>query len=216
MQTRNRLKLRPNLWFQVYWILYVIWFFALDWLNKDPKYIIYSPLDGYIPFCEWFIFPYCSWFFLLAGVMALLWWYDTPSYNKLCLMMFSGMTFCLIVYMILPNGLDLRPAAEAVGRDNIAMRIMRLIWKADAPNNVCPSIHCQSSGCMALAFSKSKLAEHRPWLKILAWGWAGLICVSTLFTKQHSVIDVVCGLALTAVWYWPLYGRRRTGVKGGI
>lgn len=216
MQTRNRLKLRPNLWFQVYWILYVIWFFALDWLNKDPKYIIYSPLDGYIPFCEWFIFPYCSWFFLLAGVMALLWWYDTPSYNKLCLMMFSGMTFCLIVYMILPNGLDLRPAAEAVGRDNIAMRIMRLIWKADAPNNVCPSIHCQSSGCMALAFSKSKLAEHRLWLKILAWGWAGLICVSTLFTKQHSVIDVVCGLALTAVWYWPLYGRRRTGVKGGI
>ena len=78
------------------------------------------------------------------------------------------------------------------------------------------SIHCQSSGCMALAFSKSKLAERRPWLKILAWGWAGLICVSTLFTKQHSVIDVVCGLALTAVWYWPLYGRRRTGVKGGI
>ena len=216
MQTRNRLKLRPNLWFQVYWILYVIWFFALDWLNKDPKYIIYSPLDGYIPFCEWFIFPYCSWFFLLAGVMALLWWYDTPSYNKLCLMMFSGMTFCLIVYMILPNGLDLRPAAEAVGRDNIAMRIMRLIWQADAPNNVCPSIHCQSSGCMALAFSKSKLAERRPWLKILAWGWAGLICVSTLFTKQHSVIDVVCGLALTAVWYWPLYGRRRTGLKGGI
>ena len=216
MQTRNRLKLRPNLWFQVYWILYVIWFFALDWLNKDPKYIIYSPLDGYIPFCEWFIFPYCSWFFLLAGVMALLWWYDTPSYNKLCLMMFSGMTFCLIVYMILPNGLDLRPAAEAVGRDNIAMRIMRLIWKADAPNNVCPSIHCQSSGCMALAFFKSKLAERRPWLKILAWGWAGLICVSTLFTKQHSVIDVVCGLALTAVWYWPLYGRRRTGVKGGV
>lgn len=215
MQTRNRLKLRPNLWFQVYWILYVIWFFALDWLNKDPEYIIYSPLDGYIPFCEWFIFPYCSWFFLLAGVMALLWWYDTPSYNKLCLMMFSGMTFCLIVYMILPNGLDLRPAAEAVGRDNIAMRIMRLIWKADAPNNVCPSIHCQSSGCMALAFSKSKLAEHRPWLKVLAWGWAGLICVSTLFTKQHSVIDVVCGLALTAVWYWPLYGRR-TGVKGGV
>lgn len=214
MQTHNRPKLRPNLWFQVYWILYVIWFFALDWMNEDPKYIIYSPLDGYIPFCEWFIFPYCSWFFLLAGVTGLLWWYDTPAYNKLCLMMFSGMTFCLIVYMILPNGLTIRPAAEAVGRDNIAMQIMQLIWKADAPNNVCPSIHCQSSGCMALAFSKSKLAEHRPWLKVLAWGWAGLICISTLFTKQHSVIDVVCGLALTAVWYWPLYGRRRTPAKG--
>ena len=82
------------------------------------------------------------------------------------------------------------------------MDIMQLIWKADASNNVCPSIHCQSSGCMALAFAKSKLAQGRPWLKVLAFGWAGLICVSTVFTKQHSVIDVACG------WRWR---RRGTG-----
>lgn len=204
----NLLTLRPNLWFQVYWVIYLVWFFALDRLITNPKYIIHSPLDDRIPFCEWFIFPYCSWFFLLAGVTGLLWWYDTPSYNKLCLMMFSGMTFCLIVYMILPNGVDLRPAADQISRENLGMQLMQLIWKADSSNNVCPSIHCQSSGCMALAFAKSRLAEHRPWLKVLAWGWAGLICLSTLFTKQHSVIDVACGLALTAVWYWPLYGRR--------
>ena len=29
-------------------------------------------------------------------------------------MMFSGMTFCLIIYMVLPNGLDIRPTAEAL------------------------------------------------------------------------------------------------------
>ena len=60
---------------------------------------------------------------------------------------------------------------------------------------------------MALAFAKSRLAQGRPWLKVLAFGWAGLICASTVFTKQHSIIDVACGLALVAVWYWPLYGR---------
>lgn len=202
------IRLRPHLWFQLYWVVYLIWFFTLDWTIKNPKYIIHSPLDDLIPFCEWFIFPYCSWFLLLAAVTALLWWYDTPAYDRLCLMMFSGMTFCLILYMLLPNGVDLRPTAEQVGRDNIAMDIMQLIWKADASNNVCPSIHCQSSGCMALAFAKSRLTQNRPWLKVLAYGWAGLICISTTFTKQHSVIDVVCGLALVALWYWPLYGRR--------
>ena len=204
------LKSRPHLWFQLYWVIYLVWFFALDWTITDPTYIIHSPLDDLIPFNEWFIFPYCSWFFLLAGVTGLLWWHDPKSYDKLCLMMFSGMTFCLILYMILPNGVDLRPTAAQVGRDNIAMDLMQLIWKADASNNVCPSIHCQSSGCMALAFAKSKLAAGRPWLKALAYGWAALICISTVFTKQHSVIDVVCGLALVVVWYYPLYGRRKT------
>ena len=120
--------------------MYLIWFFWLDLTVTAPKYIIHSPLDDLIPFNEWFVLPYCSWFLLLAGVTAALWWCDTASYDKLCLTMFSGMTFCLIVYMILPNGLELRPAVETLGRDNPALRIMQLLWKADAAVNVCPPI----------------------------------------------------------------------------
>ena len=145
----------------------------------------------------------------VAGVTALLWWFDTASYDKLCLMMFSGMTFCLILYMVLPNGLDIRPTVEEVGRSNIAMTLMQLIWKADASVNVCPSIHCQSSACMAIAFSGSTLAKDRPWLKVLAFGWAALICASTVFTKQHSIIDVFCGLAVAFIWVPVLYLRPR-------
>ena len=209
MNTRSlRSRLKPHLWFQAYWVVYLVWFFWLDLTITDPKYIIHSPIDDFIPFNEWFVFPYCSWFLLLAAVTALLWWNDTESYDKLCLMMFSGMTFCLILYMVLPNGLDIRPTAEAVGRDNIAMQIMQLLWKADASVNVCPSIHCQSSGCMALAFSQSRLAKGRPGLKVLAWVWAALICASTVFTKQHSILDVVCVLALVAVWVPILYAKK--------
>ena len=173
MNTRSlRSRLKPHLWFQAYWVVYLVWFFWLDLTITDPKYIIHSPIDDFIPFNEWFVFPYCSWFLLLAAVTALLWWNDTESYDKLCLMMFSGMTFCLILYMVLPNGLDIRPTAEAVGRDNIAMQIMQLLWKADASVNVCPSIHCQSSGCMALAFSQSRLAKGHPGLKVLETSYA--------------------------------------------
>ena len=210
MNTRSlRSRLKPHLWFQAYWVVYLVWFFWLDLTITDPKYIIHSPIDDFIPFNEWFVFPYCSWFLLLAAVTALLWWNDTESYDKLCLMMFSGMTFCLILYMVLPNGLDIRPTAEAVGRDNIAMQIMQLLWKADASVNVCPSIHCQSSGCMALAFSQSRLAKGRPGLKVLAWVWAALICASPVFTTPHSILDVVCGLALVAVWV-PVLSTKKT------
>ena len=79
------LRARPHLWYQLYWVVYLIWFFWLDLTVTDPNYIIHSPLDDFIPFNEWFIFPYGSWFFLLAGVTALLWWFDTASYDKLCL-----------------------------------------------------------------------------------------------------------------------------------
>ena len=147
-QLRSRCK--PHLWFQLYWVVYLVWFFWLDLTIKDPKYIIHSPLDDSIPFNEWFVFPYCSWFLLLAGVTAAL-------------------------------------------------------WSADASVNVCPSIHCQSSACMALAFSSSTLTEKRPGLKVLAWVWAALICASTVFTKQHSIVDVVCGLAVAFVWVPVLY-----------
>ena len=208
--TQLRSRCKPHLWYQLYWVLYLVWFFWLDNTITQPKYIIHAPLDDLIPFNEWFVIPYCSWFLLLAAVTALLWWKDTASYDKLCLMMFSGMTFCLIIYMLLPNGLDLRPTVEEIGRSNPAMWVMQLLWKADASVNVCPSIHCQSTACMAIAISESKLAEERPVLRPIALVWAALICLSTVFTKQHSVLDVVCGLTVAVVWLPVLYrGRNR-------
>ena len=206
--TQLRSRCKPHLWYQLYWVIYLVWFFWLDTTITQPKYIIHAPLDDLIPFNEWFVIPYCSWFLLLVAVTALLWWKDTASYDKLCLMMFSGMTFCLIIYMLLPNGLDLRPTVEEIGRSNPAMWIMQLLWKADASVNVCPSIHCQSTACMAIAISESKLAEERPVLRPITLVWAALICLSTVFTKQHSVLDVVCGLTVAVVWLPVLYRDR--------
>ena len=62
---------------------------------------------------------------------------------------------------------------------------------------------------MALAFSQSRLAKHRPALQAVAWVWAALICASTVFTKQHSILDVVCGLAVAFVWVPVLYRRKK-------
>ena len=63
MNTRSlRSRLKPHLWFQAYWVVYLVWFFWLDLTITDPKYIIHSPIDDFIPFNEWFVFLYCSWF----------------------------------------------------------------------------------------------------------------------------------------------------------
>ena len=40
-----RTRLKPHLWYQAYWVVYLIWFFWLDLTITDPKYIIHSPVD---------------------------------------------------------------------------------------------------------------------------------------------------------------------------
>ena len=40
-----RSRCRPHLWYQLYWVVYLIWFFWLDLTVTAPKYILHSPLD---------------------------------------------------------------------------------------------------------------------------------------------------------------------------
>ena len=35
-----RTRLKPHLWYQAYWVVYLIWFFWLDLTITDPKYIL--------------------------------------------------------------------------------------------------------------------------------------------------------------------------------
>lgn len=207
---KSLLEKYPHLWFQSYWVIYLLWFFALEAVAV-PKYIIHSALDDIIPFCEWFVFPYGSWFVMLAWSFLLLWLTDTKSYDKLCLMAFSGMTMCLIVYMIWPNALNLRP--EVLPRENIASDILKLAWKVDTPTNVCPSIHCQTSAAMVLAVNRSKKMEGKKAAQWLVALWGAVICLSTVFTKQHSIIDVVLGVAMVVPWYFILYRGKEQSKK---
>lgn len=196
----------------LYLIFYLVTFFTLDFA-MEPKYIIHCPLDDVIPFCEYFAILYFSWFpaFLLGLVGYMI--YDKYDFQQLWFIMFTGMTFCFVVYIALPNGLDLRP--ELPDR-NIFCRMMNFVWKADAAVNVCPSIHVSSSVAVALVTARSKLFEkHRAlrWTVIL---WMILICVSTMFVKQHSVIDVLCGTAVSLVLYVLAYHTNwRRMLQGG-
>ena len=82
---------------------------------------------------------------------------------------------------------------------------MLLMQQADTPTNVCPSIHVASSLAMDLAICRSVLGQKRR-VRIASHGVFVLIVLSTVFLKQHSVIDVFWGAVLTLVlhgiWIW--------------
>ena len=131
---------------------------------------------------------------------------DCTHYFYLCSVLFTGMALCLVFYFLFPNGVALRP--ETIGRTNLAALLVRGIWALDSSTNVCPSIHVASTVAILLAVQRSRIWKHRKLTVGICWSLGILICLSTLFLKQHSFIDVVCGIALTTVLHL-IFSHRR-------
>ena len=85
------------------------------------------------------------------------------------------------------------------------------IYAADTNTNVLPSIH--ALGSLAAVFAAYDCPAFKPWLRKVYVLLAILICASTVFIKQHSILDTLAGLVLCLPLYWVVYGfhaKRRT------
>lgn len=205
-----------KMWVFLYAFIYFPWFFILEQVVQDQYYLIECPLDRLIPFCEYFIVPYVFWFIYVAG--SFLWFLlheEDVLFYKFAAVMFGGMTIALIIYTVFPNGIQLRPDLDA--SRNIFTWITSLIYKADTCTNVFPSLHVYTSAVIAMFFARSGLASEKRYVKPAAFAMSSLIIISTVFLKQHSVLDVVAG----SVMAWALCkaafaGQEEAGESGSV
>ena len=187
-QLRRRMLALPVFYF----FLYMLCFILLE-EYVHPRYWISSDLDAYIPFCAPFILPYLAWFPMVAGMFWYFYKKDPESYLYLCRGMLLGLTICLAIYAVFPNGQLLR---RPIVGDDLFSEMVRLLRKTDTPTNVCPSIHVLVTVTVALAAAPSRaMARHRL-LRGALMVLCVLICMSTVFLKQHSIVDVALGTAL--------------------
>lgn len=98
---------------------------------------------------------------------------------------------CFLIY---PTTLP-RPADGVIGEGFFAW-FLRGIYEADPPRNCFPSLHVATPFVAALSIWR----VHRG-VGLVAGLWASLIALSTLFTKQHYVADVIAGIFLAGVAY---------------
>ena len=121
------------------------------------------------------------------------------DYIKCCKVIYGGMSICLLIYYLFPNGLSLRQPLED---KNICCMIVNQLRSADTPANVCPSIHVSSTiGILFVLFHSEKLKNYRK-LKATMLVLGTFICISTVVIDQHSVVDAVCGMMLSAVLFY--------------
>lgn len=176
--------------------VYLVWFFAMEKIPNRNYHIVYSKLDDYIPFYKPAILMYSSWFLML--VIPFVYLLKRKSYDNMyniIIPMFLAMYISLIIYVIYPTALDIR-VTDITGND-ICSWIIRKIQGIDAPNNVCPSIHVSTTVIIYNQFRKILKDNKKSKAFFLLWSVG--ICISTMLVKQHSIIDVLCGVVLAYV-----------------
>ncbi len=182
----------------IFWVVYGIVFLLLERVPGRTYHPVYVPLDDKIPFCEYFLIPYLLWFVLLAGIHIYTLLFDIRLFKKLMWFIIITYSFTTLVYIIYPTMQELRPVSFE--RDNIFTRFMGWFYNFDTNTNVCPSLHVV--GAMAVLFAGWR-GEHlkKPVIRALLIVVTLFICLSTVFLKQHSVIDVAAALALCVAAY---------------
>ena len=188
------------------WLVYFAMYLITEYLNPNNSGTAVScSLDYKIPFLEIFVIPYVGWYFLIAFSLLYFALYNVENFKRLQIFIIVTQIAAMVIYIIFPNFQPLRP--DVYPRDNFLTDIVALLQTADTNSNVCPSLHVAYSIGIASIWLKEKDATW--WVKTLVVIFCILVCLSTAFIKQHSVIDglvaiPVCILAevISCFGYW--------------
>lgn len=195
----------------LFWPIYGIFFYFVEKLYMPARYYpMHCALDDLIPFCELFLIPYLAWFLCIAGMLLYTLLYDIRAFRRFMHFIILTYSVTIVIYLIFPTCQQLRPAAFP--RDNLLTQMVGNFYSFDTNTNVCPSIHVLGAlGVMFAGWDARRL--RKPLWRVVFAATAVLICLSTVFLKQHSVIDVLAAMPLAliayAVCYRPLRHRRR-------
>lgn len=183
----------------LYWPLFgFLFWFAKKFYPVSTYNVVYTPLDGVIPFCELFVFPYVLWYFYLIGIHVYTFFYDVSAFKKLMRYIIFTYSVTLVIYFIFPTCQLLRPVTFE--RQNLLTEFMAWFYTFDTNTNVCPSLHVIGSMAVMHTAWHTKGLESRKW-KIIFAVTTFFISISTVFLKQHSVIDIVVALPICIIAY---------------
>lgn len=196
----------------LYMVAYLVAFQLIEQWNRLHYTVIHTAVDDIIPFVPVFVIPYLLWFpYVLVSCFYLL-MKNEEAYHRLCTVLVIGMTVFIAVSIVFPNIHLMRP--QTMPEDTVFTRMISLLYLADTPTNLTPSIHVFNSLAVVgaawswdwrtdrgMALPSSVRIPGRITITVLGL----LITLSTMLIKQHSFSDVVIAFALFFVTWILVY-----------
>lgn len=182
-------------------VAYAIWFVTFMAVGRYaatlPTRDLTSALDRAIPLVPSFVWPYELCYALPVAALFVL--RDFRRFDRALVAIGLASASAYVVYVCFPIAFP-RPAMG----DSLAERVLALEYAADfQPGaNKLPSMHVALSWIMGIAM----LGQRGRACDVFIAALVLAITASTVFVKQHLVIDVVAGIAW-GVGAWQIVGR---------
>lgn len=173
------------------WAVYFALYFITErFISAESCTPVHCFIDDLIPFCEVFLIPYVGWYLLVVGSLLYFALYNVENFKRLQIFIIVTQIVAMATYIIFPTRQDLRPTEFA--RDNFLTDCVGFLYSFDTNTGVCPSLHCAYSIGIASVWFKEKSASVS--LKVFILIFVILVCLSTMFIKQHSAVDFFASL----------------------
>ena len=163
-------------------------------------YDLSLPFDAAVPFLPWTVCIYAFagllfWFFLYCRIAAL----PRQTADRFFCANLLGKGFCFLFFVFLPTEMT-RPELNETG---FWYACMRLVYSVDEPNNLFPSLHCFLAW-LCWAGIRGNRQVPALW-RFSALVMAAAVCISTLTTREHVILDMAGGILLSELC-WQLTG----------
>lgn len=195
---KELIKKRHLIPIAVWFVIYMGLFGFLEIVPPKNVHLIHCTLDDRIHNMAIFIYPYVSWFPYIVVCAALaIKNLDDRQFKKAVLVLTTGMNIFLFISYVWPTGLDLRDSI-VYDLHTLSGNLLKFVQTVDTPKSVFPSMHVYVTLVLQYTLEMQKKL-------VPAWGiWVGrvlavLIVLSTMFTKQHSAVDVTAAIVMFAV-----------------
>ena len=200
----NDLEFSHLKWIGGWLIYFALYLLTENLIPEENCYSVHCFIDDIVPFNEVFILAYVFWYVLIVISLVYFALYNVDSFRKLSKYIFITQIVAMTIYIILPTRQDLRP--EIFPRDNFLTDIVELIYTADTNTGVCPSLHVAYSIGIASVWLREK------GVSVI---WKGfvlvsvvLICLSVMFVKQHSALDLFAAIPVCLLAELLVYGKQ--------
>ena len=187
-------------------IMILIIFYKLLNNGNGNIYSLITSLDKTIPFLKIFILPYITWYGYVAIGLIYLCMKNRKTYFTALISLNIGIVVCYIIYALFQTTVP-RPV---VNDTDVLSVLVNIIYKYDNPFNCFPSMHVTTTYIIlkGIKHTENKITT-RFAFKIIGV----LIIISTLFVKQHVILDLAIGMLLGEVIFRLINDVRKENIS---
>lgn len=188
-----------KIWGLIAPIMFVLW--AIGYMmighlaDHSMARVLNSTFDRFIPFDHYWVF-----FYLSVYPLFLLPYFYVKSGRGLITLTFGYfimLTISYTIFVVMPVVMYTRPVLQTT---DFSSWCMNAVYGQDPLWNCMPSTHCGVAILSAVALFRDN-RKFGIWAILTAL----IIGASTLFTKQHYIVDMLAGYTLGLLVYWTVY-----------